>query len=119
MQANRDDTALRRIANRVIQQIRAQLAQQHAIAGNGHRRGFPLIAEIDSLAPRLLKTRKAAIVDDLMQVHRRERVLALLFPFDGSQLQQAFGKQNSTVKRAAHRLQALSPQPGIAARQRH
>ena len=37
MQADRDDTALRRIADRVIQQICAQLAQQHAIASDSHR----------------------------------------------------------------------------------
>ena len=59
------------------------------------------------------------MVNDLLKVYRRERLFPLLFPFDGSQLQQALGEQDRAIKRAAHRRQALAPQSGIAARQRH
>lgn len=40
---------------------------------------FPLITEIDSFAPRLLKTGKAAMVNDLLKVYRRERLFPCSF----------------------------------------
>ena len=56
---------------------------------------------------------------DLLKINWWEGVFPLFLPFDGRQLQQALGEQNRTIKCAAHRFQALSPQSGIAARQRH
>lgn len=79
MQAKRDRTIFRGIANGIVEQVSAQFPQQNAIACHLYRRLLALIAKIDMFAPRLRNTRKAAVAHNFRQVNHRKRLLPLFY----------------------------------------
>ena len=78
-QVHRHDALLRRVFDRVLQQVGAEFTQQHVITLNHYRLLYAVITEIDTLAARLRQPGKAAVLHHLHQIDRGKLSLPLLF----------------------------------------